>query len=666
MNHKAVRALLVLALASLPLLASVSPARAGAPPNRLDYNGGRVLGNPAIHNLFFDFSWDSDNPAAISSGNIDGFTSSLASSNYFAKAGQYGVGSASFTGSDGPSILCPPPVIAGVTDFFSIALWMECETAPGPDPIIRPVLTGIPKPDDNTVYAVYLPTNTQINDIAISSCGDFGAYHFFGSNLVWTTQIVPFPPFVIPVLEPQSFAYTVVPADCAIAGATNALDGISTAATHELIEASTDPIILTGWIDNSKAGFNGDILKSGEAADICSSAGDVPTPSVRLTNGLLVAPYWSNADNACEPITHAFHLGETGLPLSVPHQATFDGGTVSLPFNTIVDDGTSHSYSFPTPVNDPNPGIRYVTAEPPATVNVTANFSKTAVYTTQYFLTVQAVPPAAAAFDVSLTPSAWENAGTTVNLTTDAIITISSDSRFRFDHWSGGASGTSPSTTVVMTGPKTATANYVSQHLVTVMTTGLGANDTHIFNGTTLLGTANDLSPLVLFVDDGPFALNADANVNGAGGLQYFFQGFTPAPPATLTAAFATTATYKTMAQLIDDALAGGGIYGPGADGLANSYRQQFAAVQADMASHDYAQALMDLQSFISHVQAQSGKHVTPALATTLQLDALLVYHNALCLAVAAAQIDAATAGADYTFYSNLEASLGGTVLPPC
>src|SRR5713101_5086635 len=191
-------------------------------------------------------------------------------------------------------------------------------------------------------------------------------------------------------------------------------------------------------------------------------------------------------------------------------------------------------------------------------------------------------------------------------------------------------------------------------------------NDTHIFNGATLLGTANDLSPLVLFVDDGPFALNADANVNGAGGLQYFFQGFTPAPPVTLTAAFTTTATYKTMAQLIDDALAGGGIYGPGADGLANSYRHQFAAVQADMASRDYAQALTDLQSFISHVQAQSGKHVTPALATTLQLDALLVYHNALCLAVGAAQIDAATASADYTFYSNLESSLGGTVLPPC
>jgi len=662
MKRTVFRVLIALAMASLPL-ANIGPAQAGTPPNRLDFNGGRVLGNPSIHNLYMDFSWDSDNPAAISRGNINGFTQSLVSSNYFAKAGQYGVGSASFSGSDGPSILCPPPIIAGVTDFIAITVWMQCMTAPSPIPFTG-TLTGIPAPDDNTVYPVYLPTNTQINDIAFSSCGSFGAYHFFGSTLVWHTIFTPLP---VPILEPQSFAYTVVPTDCALQSVPNSIDGVSALASHEIIEASTDPIILTGWIDNSKLGFNGDILTKGEAADICEQGvGDVPTPPVRLTNGLLVAPYWSNADNACEPITHTFHLGETGLPNTVPHQATFDGGTVSLPFDTIVDDGTTHSYSFPSPVSDPNPGIRYVTSAPPATIVATSNFSTTANYTTQYFLTVQAVPPAAAALDVSLTPSAWEDAGTVAPLTTDALITVGPGSRFRFDHWSGDASGTSPTTTLLMNGPKSATANYLSQHLVTVNTIGLGFNSTHIFNGGTLIGTANDFSPLAVYLDDGPLALSADADVNGAGGVQYFFQGFTPAPPPTLTAAFTTAANYATMSQLIDQALASGGIYGPGADGLANSYRQQFAAVQADMASGNYAQALLDLQSFISHVQAQAGKHVTTTLATTLQLDALLVYHNALCLAVTSGQIDAATASADYSFYSSLVSSLGGTVLPPC
>jgi len=827
MSHKLFHVFVSLSLAIAISFTAFISVQAGTPPNRLDFNGGRVLANPAIHNLYLDLSWDSHNPAAISRGNIDGFTGSLVSSNYFDKASQYGVGTATFTGSDEASILCPPPIVAGVTDFFAISAWMECMTAPGPDPIIRPVLTGIPAPDDNTVYAVYVPTGTQINDVAISSCGSFGAYHFFGTIPVWHIIFTPLP---VPILLPQEFAYTVVPADCVNPGGPPTLDGISNAGSHELIEAATDPIILSGWIDNSKAIFNGDILKEGEAADICEGGGDVPTNPVRLTNGLLVSPYWSNADNACVPITHTITLGETGLPPGVPHEATFDGNNVTLPFTVIVDDSTTHSFSFPALVNDPNPGTRYVTAQPAETLNVTSNINRTASYTTQYFLTVSAAPPAAAALDVSLTPSDWQNAGTTVNLTTDAVISLSADNRFRFDqwsgdasgtlpstsivmdgpksvtanyvtqhlvtvstsglganntqifngltllgtandlsplivfvddgpfalntdaivsgatgvqyvlqsftpappailnaaftttatyttqyfltvltdppsaaaldasltpsgwqdagvtvnlttddilnlspdsrlrfdHWSGDASGTSTSTTVLMDGPKSVTANYVSQHLLTVNTSGLGNNDTHIFNGATLLGTANDTNPLVLFLDDGPFALSVDAYINGTSGVQYFFQDFTPAPPTTLNAAFTTVATYKTVSQLIDEALASGAIHGPGARGLANSYRRQFARVEQDIASGDYDKALLHLKTFINHVRAQSGKKLTSAFARTLELDALLVYHNMLCRAIDAGQISATTASRDYAYYSNLVSSLGGTVLPPC
>jgi hypothetical protein len=815
----------VLTLLSVVGLQQVSPVLAGAPPNRLDYNGGAVLANPAIHNLYFDFSWDSSNPAAISRANIDGFTSSLVASNYFAKASQYGVGGAKFNGSSEATFLCPPPVIGGVTEFLSIEAWMICMTQPSPIPFTG-TLTGIPAPDDNTVYAVYLPSGTQINDVAISSCGDFAAYHFFGNNLTWQWIYTPLP---VPALLPQNFAYIVIPIDCAIANATNPMDGVSFAATHELIEAATDPIILQGWIDNSKTLFTGDILKEGEASDICGPGGDASSPAVTLTNGLVVAPYWSNADNGCVPVTHRIHLDESNLPLSVPHEATFDGSTVSLPFDTIVDDGTTHSYSFPSPINDPNPGIRYVTFEapnanvttdtfviapyftqyfltvdvlpssaapldvsltssdwffadtavtlttdpiinlgpdsrlrfdhwsgdasgasptttlvmdgpknvtavyvmqhlvtvstsglgsndaeifndttllgtandgnplvvfvdagpfalhaasivngtpgvryvfqnfspaPPAVLN--AAFSTLATYSTQYFLTVDTIPSSAAPLDASLTPSDWQDAGTTVNLTTDAIINLDPGSRLRFDHWSGDVSSTSTATSILMDGPKSATANYVMQHLLTVKTSGLGTTDTHIFNGTVLLGTANDSNPLSLFLDDGPLALKADANVSRADGVQFFFQNFAPTPPSMLNTAVTTTAPYKTISQLIDDAIANGGIDGPGARGLANSFRLQFNRVQADIANGDYDQALHHLETFMNHVQAQSGKQITTELATTLQLDALLVYHSVLCMAISAGQINTRTANADYAYYRNLITSLGGTVLPPC
>ncbi len=656
MHNRFVTRILAPACTAL-ILTAARPVAAQTP--HLNFNGGPVLANPEIFNLYFDFTWDADNPAAISQTSLDAATVSLTTSNYFAKASQYGVSPATFKGSSQASILCPPPVVAGVTDFISISAWMECMTQPGPDPIIVPMLTGIAAPNDNRVYSVYIPSGVQINDVVAKSCGDFGAYHFFGTNLTWQFTIVG------PVLLPQTFAYTVLPADCA----SNTLDGMTAMASHELIEAALDPVILKGWIDDSRnLLFTFDILKTGEAADICEPGGGSPTAPVRLTNGLLVSPYWSNADGMCEPITHTISLAEVGLPGTVAHLATFDASAVVLPFSTTVDDGTTHAFSFPTPVADPNPLTRYITFEPAHTVTVTADSFTTAVYSAQDFLTIQAAPAAAAAADATLSASAWRDRGTIVPITTDSLIVLSPDSRFRFDHWSGDASDpTSSSSSVFMNGgPKSATANYVSQHLLTLQTAGLGANAARLFNGGTLLGSADDSSPLSLYLDDGPLALSADAVVSGTGGIQYFFQSFAPAPPSMLTAAFTTTATYMTIAQLVNGALAGGGIYGPGAAGLANSYQQQFATVQADLAAGNFAAALADLQIFISHVQAQSGKHVTPALAATLQLDALLVYQQALCQAVGAGQIDAATANADYVYYSGLVLSLGGTVLPPC
>lgn len=308
-------------------------ASAGIAQN-LDYNGGAVLANPAIHNVYMDFSWDSDNPAAINQASIDGFTTSLVNSSYFNSASQYGVGSASFTGSNQAGILCPPPIIAGVTDFISISIWMQCMTAPSPIPFTG-TISGVPAPDGNTVYAVYLPTGTTIFDVA-SSCGSFAAYHFFGNTPVWQLVFTPLP---VPLLVPQTFAYTVVPMDCAIQEQSNLslsspLDGVSILGSHEIIEAATDPVILTGWIDNSLAGFNADILKAGEASDICEVKRTAP---VQLPGGPLVSAYWSNADSACVPdVTPPVTTAQLS-PL--PNGAGWNNASVTVTFTSTDNAG---------------------------------------------------------------------------------------------------------------------------------------------------------------------------------------------------------------------------------------------------------------------------------------------------------------------------------------
>jgi hypothetical protein len=60
----------------------------------------------------------------------------------------------------------------------------------------------------------------------------------------------------------------------------------------------------------------------------------------------------------------------------------------------------------------------------------------------------------------------------------------------------------------------------------------------------------------------------------------------------------------------------------------------------------------------------QSGKELTAATANTFQLDALLVYHAALCLGTD--QLSVTQLNTDYAYYKNLVTSLGKSPLPPC
>lgn len=654
------------------------PALAGPFPDLLDPPTGSSLGpvvleHPEIYNIYLDGSWDEDNPAAISKENIDAFTQGLVDSDYFNAASQYEVTSPSFTGSDEEEGVfpCLLPSPGGVVGLLELSFWLACEfgpTLPG-----GPTLAGFDPPNNNSLYVVYLPQDMTLAEHPCSGI------HYWSVTTVIGVIEIPLPPFELPDPHSQTFAFAVIPAECAASKA-KPFEAITKAASHEIIEASTDVLVPGPGVPFAAGWINRDLdpiqqLITGEASDICEQIDDAPfpTPPVRLANGYLVSPYWSNFNHTCVPIGVSVKLKETGLPASVPHTATVNGNTVDLPYEDNFELGSALSFSYPSPVSDPNPGIRYVTdnlGQPPTSLMNPVDDEAT--YTRQFFLTTSTDPPFLAGIDPSLTPSGWHDDGEVVSLDTTSPIETGPGTRYRFDHWSGDVSSLAKQTNVTITAPTTAVANYELQYLLTVQTSGLGANLTHISNSSGVLGTANDTTPLVVWIDaDTGGTLTADSNVNGAGGIQYFFQEFVPPPPATLTSPFTTTAVYKTMTQLIDEALTSGGITGPSAQGFAKALKKEFDAVQHDMATANYAAALGDLKSFINSVQSQCctptpGMEITSALATTLQLDALLVYHNALCLAISAGQISATKAANDYAYYSDLETSLGGTVLAPC
>ena len=438
----------VLVLAAM-LFASTS-GQAGTAPNLLDYNGGAVLANPKIINLYMDTSWDSDNPASINQASIDGAIASLVTSSYFSSASQYGVGSASFTGSNQAGILCPTPIIAGLTDFLSISAWMQCETAPSPLPF-GGTISGLPSPDSNTVYAVYVPSGTQINDGFFSSCvppsnkGNFGAYHFFGSTLVWQLVFTPLP---TPLLVPQTFAYTVVPVDCAaptITGISSQLDGVSELVSHEITSAALSPMPNgAGWngtpvtitftsTDNEPGGTGvKEIHFTLSGAQNSSSVASVSKTSVTISaQGITVVTFFAidNAGNQESPKALTVQIDLTPPSISAPPNVTVGTGpgatscsavvsSVILGSATATDDsgiitinvtGVPAGNVFPVGTT----ALVYTATDPvnlmaSATQLVTVNDTTPPVLATLANITVNATSPAGAVVNYTL-PAATDN-----------------------------------------------------------------------------------------------------------------------------------------------------------------------------------------------------------------------------------------------------------------
>ncbi|HEY3413854.1 MAG TPA: hypothetical protein VGM51_12500 [Armatimonadota bacterium] len=341
----------------------------------------------------------------------------------------------------------------------------------------------------------------------------------------------------------------------------------------------------------------------------------------------------------------------------------YDAGPFTIHADKDVSAGSGSRFDF----SSWSGGISSIT--PDYSFNLSAPMNAVANYALQRLIDFQqAGIPAAVPWQITVgaTPHAgpyseWFNDGSAVNYSYQTPVPdLAPGTRYVL-------TGSAPPSGFAANAPTTVIGTYKTQHLLTINTTGLGANLTNLFNNGTHIGTASDVAPYSDWYDHGtPLGLTADLLVNGAGGIEYFFQNLSPVPPATLLAPFATTAKYETMDQLIQDALNSGGISGPGSNGIGNALSQKWAAVTHDLAAPNYNAALGSIKGFIALLQAQSGSKITPALAKTLELDALMVFHSALCKGVASGDINTTKAAMEYAWYSSLVTSLGGVVLPAC
>jgi hypothetical protein len=217
-------------------------------PQVHDY-GGPVLTQPDVVPVFF--ANDALQPE------IEAFLSSLSGSAYWARTtSEYGVGplasSASVVTSD------EPPATATAAD---IEQWLVRQPFVSPD----------------RLYVIFYPAKTTIvNDDGEISCARFAGYHG-EAHTANGTPIV----------------YAVMPR-CAAFGQLRGLDAVTAPLSHELVEASTDPLIRTkpayAAVDAAHMVWN--VMPLGEVGDLCSYD---PRNFDRLVGSFMVQRTWSNA-----------------------------------------------------------------------------------------------------------------------------------------------------------------------------------------------------------------------------------------------------------------------------------------------------------------------------------------------------------------------------------
>ncbi len=580
---------------------------------------GRVLDHPKIHNIYLDDDWDANNPDAPTSAQLDRFTQELVSSHYFDAASQYGVNRAAFTGSHGRSLLCAPvqPVFSHA-EFVELLAWVTCEVSFSPPvPGLIPPLTGVPQTNDDTLYVIYLPRSMTIVD---GGCDQLSAYHFFGAAPNFKFEDIFGVPIPIPIPYSQTFAYAVVPTSCASGDAQQIRDHITKAASHEIIEAAVNPLVGTGWINNSvvtdlHGSFvsqlfdvfsNIDLdLKVGEAADICEAGGthtgppafQHPTPAVplpvsdpSLDNRIMVAPYWSNADAEA-------HVND------------------ATPFNACVPLMPASTLTFGTPTF-PGAGGTFVTSGTTLTVDATVGGSRTDVASVSYRFFPQGTPPPD--YTTQQPPAQFTVSG--------------SDGRYVVEIFATGNNGlvevshsvvaildnTAPVTTIVVP----AATQYAHSDTLTLdysTTDGAGsgvASSTASLDGSTTLSghglASGQVINLLTEMSLGPHSFSVEGVDNVVNhGLS--------------TVSFTIVVTPDSIKQDVSLFLAAGLIKN---SGEANSLLSKLSAAAAARAGGDCATAARDYDAFIHELRAQSGKGVDASAATIMIGDAQYLIAN--------------------------------------
>jgi MYXO-CTERM domain-containing protein len=247
----------------------------------ITYRGGAVVANVHAVPVFWTASVD----PAIQAW-AEGYLAALTDSVHMDLLAEYstvgltrGTNQTIGRGTAGPGVVITPSVRGTtISDSNSqIATEIERQIAAGHLP--APVRDAAGHP--NTIYMVFFPPGTTINDGTGNSCSAFCAYHGAGgqnSDIIYA---------VIPDMGPTSKCNM----GCSDACTTDVVGVSVGSVSHELAEAITDPV--NGW-------FNPTSPNGSEIGDICSSTSPTQTDTGIVPGTAIKAQYeWSQRNRRC-------------------------------------------------------------------------------------------------------------------------------------------------------------------------------------------------------------------------------------------------------------------------------------------------------------------------------------------------------------------------------
>lgn len=239
------------------------------PSGPMLYYGGSVFTSSKVYNVI----WGPNVPATTVNG-VPGFAAAIVNSTYVDQMSQYNTkGATAVNGHKSTKQKIGRGTYIGQTQITPKNSSSSLTDADVQAEIKHQIKIGVLPPHDlNTLYMVYFPASVTITLDGLTSCQDFGAYHFATND----TR-----------LASNNIFYAVEPA-CNYGFST-----ITFIASHEFAEATTDNVPTPGSFPDFPQAWND--ANGFEIGDKCGGSGQLTAGSDHWT----VTQYWSNVVGHC-------------------------------------------------------------------------------------------------------------------------------------------------------------------------------------------------------------------------------------------------------------------------------------------------------------------------------------------------------------------------------